>query len=558
MEFLNAQIKYVGEQMRGLSVSQKAAIALLVVVLLGGMWGMIQWSRQAEWMPLLEQALTPQQMEQIEAQLVAAGVETKRDGERLLIHGDSNERRRVQAYLGQNNALPKDTSLNYATLVKDDNIWESDHVKTWKHNRGLETELSAVLSRFRGVKEARVLIVVPRQRGVGGTAVSASASIDVKLAGAETLDKQRILAMANFVAGAVQGLDVRNVTITDGSRSYRVPDEGDGLAGNLLELQREQEEHYSRKIYDHLKHISGVVVNVRARLRQDDEQVRDLKYGPPTASKIEEESEEMQGASGAAAPGVRPNQGRQIADSGGGSSSSKSKSIETMEGQRDETSMAVVKKAGAVERVTASVSVPSTYLLAILKAQQPNSTDVSLGAMQKAADIELPRIQHQIEPLIAEALSPSDKGQKVVVVDWYYAMEEETAREATQAASIDVLALAKGYGAHVGLGLLAAFSLFTVFRIAKKAQVAMARTGPVLAGAGAGAGAGAEPIPLQPLGGGPEPVGEAQELEGVLMGHEVDESMVRTHQIVKQISQVVREDPAAVSGLVEFWLKDQK
>jgi hypothetical protein len=64
--------------------------------------------------------------------------------------------------------------------------------------------------------------------------------------------------------------------------------------------------------------------------------------------------------------------------------------------------------------------------------------------------------------------------------------------------------------------------------------------------------------PLQTLGGGPEPVGEAQELEGVLMGHEVDESMVRTHQIVKQIGQVVRDDPGAVTGLVEYWMKDEK
>ena len=48
------------------------------------------------------------------------------------------------------------------------------------------------------------------------------------------------------------------------------------------------------------------------------------------------------------------------------------------------------------------------------------------------------------------------------------------------------------------------------------------------------------------------------ELEGVLMGHEVDESMVRTHQLVKQIGQAVREDPAAVTNLVEYWMKDQK
>jgi flagellar biosynthesis/type III secretory pathway M-ring protein FliF/YscJ len=331
------------------------------------------------------------------------------------------------------------------------------------------------------------------------------------------------------------------------------------LAGKLLELQREQEEHYAKKIYDHLKHIDGVVVNVRARLRQDDEQVNDLKLGPPVVSKVEEESEEMQGASSAAGPGVRPNQARQITDAGSGSSNNKTKNVETSEGRRDETKKAVVKKAGAVERVTASVSVPSAFLLAILKAQQPNGTDTSLGAIQKVADIELPRIQHQIEPLIAEAVSPADKGEKLVVVDWYYAMEEAAVGGGvTQAASFDVLALAKGYGPQVGLGLLAVFSLFAVLRIAKKAQATMAKSGPVPAVAGSGAEAWETAVPLQTLGGGPQPVGEAQELEGVLMGHEVDESMVRTHQIVKQIGQAVREDPAAVTGLIDYWMKDQK
>ena len=555
MEFLNAQVKYVGDQLRGMSVSQKAAIGLLVVVLLGGMWGMIQWSRQAEWTPLLEQTLTADQIEQIEAQLVAAGVQTKRDGDRLLIRGDQEERRRVHAYLGQNNAMPKDTSMGYSALIKEDNIWESDHVKTWKHNRGLESELSAVLSRFRGIKDAQVLIVVPQQRGVGNTAATASASINVKLGGGETLDKPRILAMANFVAGAVPGLDPRNVTITDGSRSYRVPDESDGVSGNLLELQQAQEEHYRKKIYDHLKHIDGVVVNVRARLRQDDEQVSDVKYGAPTVSKVEEESEETQAAASAAGPGVRPNQGRSTTDSGSGASSIKTKNSEISEGKRDEMKKAVVKKAGAVERVTASVSVPSSYLLKILKAQQANATDTSLGAMQKVADVELPRIQHQIEPLIAEAAEKTDKGEKLVVVDWFYALEESTGGT-TQKASIDVLQMAKGYGPHVGLGLLAVASVLAVLRIARKAQAAVGKVGLAPAGAPSAAGPGA--IPLQTLGGGPEPVGEAQELEGVLMGHEVDESMVRTHQLVKQIGQAVREDPAAVTNLVEYWMKDQK
>lgn len=552
MEFLNAQTKYIAEQLRGMSFTQRAVVALLLVVLIGAMWGMISWSSQGEWTDLLNQTLTSEEIQRVEAQLTLAGVETKVEGDRVFIRGDENERRRIHSVLAQSNALPKDMSLGYAALVKEDNVWESDQKSRWKQSRALETELSAVVAGFHGISDARVLIVVP-QRRIGRLASMSSASVNVKLGGGEILDKQRMMAIASYIAGAVPGLEARNVTITDGNRSYRAPDPSDTLATELLEKQRQQEEHYTRKIYDQLKHISGVVVNVHAQLRQNDEHRRAIKRGPTQVSKETNKTQESVAPSTAAGPGVRPNAGRKLADTGARATSTIEEGDTEYDGLRDEEQIDSNELRGTLEQLTASVNVPRSYLLRILETQQSDTAGASVAAIQKIAEMELPKIRDLVKPLIG---ATEAEDENLVVVDWYYDIAEEGAA-APVAAQAGVASLAKEYGPKVGLGLLAAFSLFMVLRVAKKAQVAMAEPGTAGSAATAGMEEGTEG-PLETLVGGATVEGEVQEMGGVLIGHEVDESMIRTQQLVKQISQLVEEDPASAAGIVNHWLDEEK
>jgi flagellar biosynthesis/type III secretory pathway M-ring protein FliF/YscJ len=124
--------------------------------------------------------------------------------------------------------------------------------------------------------------------------------------------------------------------------------------------------------------------------------------------------------------------------------------------------------------------------------------------------------------------------------------------------------MAKTFGPQVGLGMLALISLFGVMRIAKKAQggVGQSKSAPMgnLAWAGAG-GPGVSLVgdePLAPLGGSPKTVGEATEIDGVMVGHEVDERTVRVQQIAKQIGQMIKEDPVVAAGIVQHWLAEEK
>jgi flagellar biosynthesis/type III secretory pathway M-ring protein FliF/YscJ len=555
MEFLRAQWSQIGRQVACMNASQRIAVALLVVVLLGGMYGLVAWSGQPEWMPLLDQAFSLEQIQKVQGELASAGVATRVAGDRVMIRGNDEERRRLTAVLAQRGALPRDTSLGYSALVQQSSVFMGDRSRMWMEHRGLETELSGVLSRFAGISDAHVFIEVPQQRGLRGESSASRASVHVTLAGGESLDKQRVAAIANFVVGAVSGLEVRNVKITDGLRYYRPPGTGENLSTEILDLQRQAEEHHAQKVYDQLRFIPGVLVAVHASMADADQQIQERTLGPAVTDSETSRTEETNSASASAAPGVRVNPGRGLADASPGSTSSKKETETSLKGERDVKTTSTVKRAGLVERLTASVNVPRSYLERIVERQGSSSSkDAKAGeaAFEKVAQAELAKIRASVKPLV------NATSDEQVVVNWYYDMPVE-AQPAERSQTAGITALAKDHGPQAALGLLAVACLFWVMRIVRRAQGSAVSAGRGVAGRTAGrsmpvsvvGGEGA----LQPLGGGPVTVGEAEEVEGVMMDHEVDERHARTQHIVRQIGQMVREDVTPAANVLKQWLQ---
>jgi len=558
MEFLKAQTDYISQQLRTLNLSQRIAIGLLVVVLFGGMYQMMQWAGRPEWTPLLGQALSADQIQRIQGQLAVAGVEMKVDGDRVLIRGDDEDRQRVQAALAQSGAMPADTSLGYEAIVKDTNAFMSNKRRVWIQDRGLETELSSVLSNFDGIQKARVFIDRPQKRGFGKRDSGTRASVNV-VAGGGAMDQNRIDAIAHLVSGAVRGLAVSDVKITDGSKYYRPSDPNNRIPMDLLEKQRAEEDHYTQKLYDQFHFIQGLVVNVHAKLRDDDVTISSTKLGPPVVSDESEKTEESLSGSAAAGPGVRPNQGNAIGGGDSGTSLTKSDTKTTMGGDRDSERTNTVRLPGFLERLTASISVPDSYLSGLYRKQQglEEDADVTHEQIEAIAKVELTVLLDSAKTL----LQATDDDQ--VAVSWHYDMPMVTASGggmagASAAADLDYLALAKRYGPLAGLGLLALFSLFVVFRIAKKAQAAVGQVKTSAADADRSGSLDDEESELQMLGGGPTTVGQAAGMQGALVGHEVDEGLVKTQQIVEQIGQLVKEDADSAAGILNGWLQEQE
>lgn len=558
MEFLTSQFRQIRGRMTGSSPSQWIAIVMFTIVLATSFVWMMNWAGQGEWTPLLDQPLTAEEMQRVRAELATAGVSTRIEGDRLLIKGGDDTRQQWHAFLAERGSLPHDTSLSYKEIVNKTNPFQGDRQQQWMESRGLETELSRVISHFRGVKEARVLVTVPKARGLSKAGAS-SASVSVVMKTGQALDKARVNAIANFIAGAVPGLAPREVKITDGAQFFRPTDTADALPTEILDLQRQNEDHAARKIYDQLRHIRGVVVNVHAELRTAEEQKTNKELGPATPSKETSKSEEIVDGSNAAAPGVRPNEGRALADGGAGTSSTKEDTIVEYSPDRNTKNTIIKELPGTVERLAASISIPYSYLEAVYRKQQGLAVDaaVKTAEIDPVATAQIVRIRSLVKPLI------SAKDDEQVAVDWHFDTEGGAGGglgiAATQSAAAGAIPMLQEYGPKVGMGLLALLSLFIVARIAKKAPTIMGlpqiEAEKPARSKRRGRGRGDEgddelesfDVPLA--------VGEAHEMTGVLEGREVDESIIRTQQIVKQIAELVKDDPRAAAGLVERWAR---
>jgi len=561
MEFLASQYRQIRGRMAGSSPSQWIAIVMFTIVLAASFVWMMNWAGQGEWTPLLDQPLSAEEMQRVRAELATAGVETRVIADRLNIRGGDSVRQQWHAFLAERGSLPHDTSLSYKEIVNKTNPFTGDRQAQWIESRGLETELSRVISRFRGVKEARVLVTVPKARGLSRAGAS-SASVSVVMKSGETLDKARVSAIANFVAGAVPGLPPREVKITDGSQFYRPTDVQDSLPSDILDLQRQNEDHAARKIYDQLRHIRGVVVNVHAELRTAEESKTNKELGPASPSKESSKTEEVIDGGSAAASGVRPNEGRTLTDVGSGGSSTKEDTIVEYATERNTKQTVVKELPGTVERLTAAIVLPYSYLEMVYRKQQGIAPDaaVKTAEIEPVATAQIVRIRGLVKPLI------SAKDDEQVAVDWYFDNEPgggggPGGAAATQNAEAGAIPMLREYGPQVGMGLIALLSLFVVARIAKKTPTIMGLPPPESEKDGKGKRRGkgrrhgdedeeeleSFDIPLA--------VGEAHEMAGVLEGREVDESVIRTQQIVKQIADLVKDDPRAAAGLVERWAR---
>lgn len=557
MDALKAQIRYIFDQLRTLSVSGRIAIGLLLVLMLAGMFQLMNWAGRPEWRPLLDQPFTSTQIQRVQSELAVAGAATRVEGDRILIRGDDADRQRYMAVLAQRGALPRDTSLGYEAIIKGSNVFISNQEARWRQSRGLEAELAGVLRKFQGVSDANVLIQVPEKRPLGSRAKSAaSASVNVTLEEGDVLDQKRIDAIANLVAGAVEGLSPTDVNITDGTQIYRARDPRKGIAGDLLEKQRLEEDHYTKMIYNQFAYVPGLVAHVRVKLRDVDEVTDDKVLGKPDPIREMEDSEESSSASASAAPGVLANQNRSINESSPGNTTTRTKStIEYSENVNTRVTR-TNKPAGFLDTLSASINVPHTWLEGVYRRQKGLDDDkpVEFSELQKIADIELKRIEDQTRTLLLVDSAGSGEFKRVVV-DWYYSLPPTpVSGQVALAGSTDYVLMLRDFGPQIGLGVLVLMSLYFVMRIASKAQAS------VMAAKAAGAGGvlGVGGVEEVPLGGGPVTVGQAEGMQSAMIGHEVDAGLVRTQQIVQQISDLVAEDAESAAGILQTWLAEDK
>jgi flagellar M-ring protein FliF len=559
-------------QLGEMTLSQRLAIGLGALLVIGSIIWLAQWAATPEMSPLLPgQSLTPEDMAAVCTGLDGLSEPYRVEGSQVLVRAGAN-RQAILASLQQAEQLPTDTAIGFAQLVQEANPWISQSENDRRWTVALQSELARVLREFNGVRQARVLLNMSTRKGFARNHPESSAGVTLFMSGGEPVTRSLALAAARMVAGAVRGLPVRNVQVVDGVNNRVALDwdaEESGSASNLHQQRRQLERDKAAQIEEQLSFDRDVLVSVAVDLDYTALRVQDstVSEGATVQEQTDSTSTVRNRRSGQ--PGVEPNVGIEVGSGGGADTSTTDRAEMTSEPSRRETTSQT--PAGVPKSITAAVSLSYTYLASIHRHNNPDAGDPT------EEDIEeiFARQKDRIAGHVAKLMIPPEVEQ--VSVDWHY---DTLAPQPVAAGALDApLDVLTRYGPASGLGLLALLAMGMMMRLAKRQDVGdalgleigmpaeavaaarqAARDAAAVAGRKPAGGSDKSPGAARGAAGqdarGGFPIGEG--VESVLDAQEIDASSVQVARMIAQVATMTERDTEAVADVVQNWVKQNE
>ena len=236
MEFLRRILRQIKTQLGSLKWSEKLSIFLLVVVGFIGILWIAEYSAQQEMTPVLNQALSEQEMARITQKLDNWEQEYSIKGDRILVPRD--QQRKLLFRLANAEALPQDITAGWNSLLEDADIWTPESVRESKELIVQQTMLAlAIVNGWPEVEKAEVFINKGSKRRVGSITPEASAGVSVKLAPGASASRKMATAIAALVSGANNRMKRENVKVLANGKLIPVAAEGTELNSDYLEEQ---------------------------------------------------------------------------------------------------------------------------------------------------------------------------------------------------------------------------------------------------------------------------------------------------------------------------------
>ncbi|HEY3917814.1 MAG TPA: flagellar basal-body MS-ring/collar protein FliF [Stellaceae bacterium] len=161
--------------------------------------------------------------------------------------------------------LPQGGSIGYEIFDKTDQFGPSQFVENINQLRALEGELERTIDSLDVVQSARVHLVLPQRELFSRERQEATASIVLKLRGAQQLSSGQVAAIQHLVAAAVPGLAPNHVSIVDDQGTLLA--RGDGDAADALTSSNAEE----------------MRVNYESRMAKNVQQLLERSVGPGKA-----------------------------------------------------------------------------------------------------------------------------------------------------------------------------------------------------------------------------------------------------------------------------------
>lgn len=579
MDRLRKVFETIRSSLGGLDASQKLLIGSLLVVLLMTLFVVQQYAGKGAMTPLLGASYAAEDQQAAASWLQANNIEHEvgKDG---LVGVPVERRSLILAQMSQDpKALPSDTTLLFEDIVEKQSWTKSSAQNDQLEVIALQNELSYMLSQWRGIKNAKVILDVPKRQPLGQPARAATASVNVF--SESGLDQQTVDAIAGFVAGSRAGLIPARVRIVDGTtnRQHRVLEEGAMTAATALELVAKIEGRKREQISDMLRYIPGVIVTVHAQVDARKREATITKFdkeGEGTVSVLASEEakslETTEPVVGAEA-GVRANTGADITTGtplAGGTSESVTDT--TMESRFGETREHILDPRGHATKINAVVNVPRPYFVQMWRDREGRKGEEGEGGgeagreptdadLDEIARAELDRIRGEVEQMIDTSAGGDGTGTdatmagEVKVSMIPVAPDAMAGFEPAKAGLFGFGGGGAGSGGMameemvktVGLGGLAVLALGLVVFTAVKANKREALpTAEELVG-----------IPPA-LDAEDHIVGEAEAAELALAGIELTDDAMKDRQVLEQVQGMILENPEDSARLVTRWIREHE
>ncbi|HXY99690.1 MAG TPA: flagellar basal-body MS-ring/collar protein FliF [Stellaceae bacterium] len=321
----------------------------------------------------------------------------KGDGAQIMVPADQVAKLRMtMAEAG----LPHGGSIGYELFDKSDALGTSSLVQNINQVRALEGELSRTISSINAVQSARVHIVLPRRELFSRDQQEATASIVLKMRGADRLAKPQVAAIQYLVASAVPGLKPTRVSVIDGDGNLLARGDGDSsaaaVAGNAEEQRINYENRLARNVEELIERTVGpgkARVDVHADMDFDRITTNSKTYDPDAqvARSTQSVNESSDSSDGGDQPvTVQTNlPNAQTATGSAGGRSKTARNEETTNYEIGETTRSQVRETGVVRRLSVAVLVDGTYTVAAdgSRAYQPRSPEElkQLAALVRSA-----------------------------------------------------------------------------------------------------------------------------------------------------------------------------
>lgn len=473
------------------------------------------------------------------------------DGGSLMVaHRDSAHARMLLAEKG----LPQSPNTGYELFNDLGSLGLTSFMQDVTRVRALEGELARTIQGMKGIRAARVHLVLPDRASFRRDQQPASASVVIRTENTEDISTAQ--AIRHLVAAAVPGLKVDGVTVlnTDGAVLASGDDSANSDSGRKLglegEMSRELEANIRRTLTPYLG-LNNFEVSVTAQLDTDKTTTNETVFDP--ASKVERsvrvvrENATSQNRANAAPTTVQQNIPQQAPQTQGGAGDSNEENT-----RREElTNFEVSSKTIQTTRDAYSLAHLSIAVLV-------NKSKLLTAAGTEGGSVPIDDQLKDIEQLVRSATGFNDKRGDQLKVSAVAFADGGHAMEPIPPLSVVELLLRQS-GTLINAATILVVALLLIWfglRPAVKAILTRPETeaaGSELALLGAG-GEGGDAMALEALGG-LGGLGGPDSPESINLIEDLTSKMNRTPQ--KRLEQIVEFDEEQAAQILKQWLRQE-